>query len=109
MLTLSSPRKTTVVELTDGRGTAIVLYSTRICVQNGDMKRRPGNGIAGAMVCTSLSSLLRPLFYFLDDVSYEQSVDVLCKVCSHWLLVTLLVPTQVHSTKGMNEVGSRPE
>ena len=26
------------------------------------------------MVCTSLGSLLRPLFYFLDDVSYPQSV-----------------------------------
>ena len=44
-------------------------------VQSGDMKRRPGNGIEGAMVCTSLGSLLRPLFYFLDDVSYLQSVD----------------------------------
>ena len=29
------------------------------------MKRRPGNGIEGAMVCTSLGSLLRPLFYTL--------------------------------------------
>ena len=27
------------------------------------------------MVCTSLGSLLRPLFYFLDDVSYPQSVQ----------------------------------
>ena len=27
------------------------------------------------MVCTSLGSLLRPLFYFLDDVSYPQSVE----------------------------------
>ena len=27
------------------------------------------------MVCTSLGSLLRPLFYFLDNVSYPQSVD----------------------------------
>ena len=26
------------------------------------------------MVCTSLGSLLRPLFYFLDHVSYPQSV-----------------------------------
>ena len=43
-------------------------------VQTGDMKRRPGNGIEGAMVCTSLGSLLRPLFYFLDDVSYPQSL-----------------------------------
>ena len=40
------------------------------------MKRRPGNGIEGAIVCTSLGSLLRPLFYFLDDVSYPQSVQV---------------------------------
>ena len=44
-------------------------------VQTGDMKCRPGNGIEGAMVCTSLGSLLRPLFYFLDDVSYPQSVQ----------------------------------
>ena len=43
-------------------------------IQTGDMKRRPGNGIEGTMVCTSLGSLLRPLFYFLDDVSYPQSV-----------------------------------
>ena len=42
--------------------------------QTGDMKRRPGNGIEGAMVCTSLGSLLRLLFYFLDDISYPQSV-----------------------------------
>ena len=39
------------------------------------MKRRPGNRIEGAMVGTSLGSLLRPLFYFLYDVSYPQSVD----------------------------------
>ena len=45
------------------------------------MERCPGNGIEGAMVCTSLGSLLRPLFYFLDDVSYPQSVD--------WALVNL--------------------
>ena len=44
-------------------------------VQTGDMKCRPGNGIEGAMVCTSLGSL----FYFLDDVSYPQSVE--------WLLI----------------------
>ena len=50
-------------------------------VQTGDMKRRPGNGIEGAMVCTSLDSLLRPLFYFLDDVSYPQSV------LKRWMLV----------------------
>ena len=40
--------------------------------QTGDMKRHPGNGIEGAMVCANLGSLLRPLFYFLDDVSYPQ-------------------------------------
>ena len=34
-------------------------------VQTGDMKRRPGNEIEGEMVCTSLGSLLRPLFYLL--------------------------------------------
>ena len=39
------------------------------------MKRHPGNGIEGAMVCTSLGSLLRPLFYLLGDISYPQSVD----------------------------------
>ena len=33
------------------------------------------------MVCTSLDSLLRPLFYFLDDVSYPQSV------LKRWMLV----------------------
>ena len=27
------------------------------------------------MVCPSLGSLLRPLFYFLDDISYLQSVQ----------------------------------
>ena len=41
------------------------------------MQRRLGNGIEGTMVCTSLGSLLRPLFYFLDDVSYPQSVDAI--------------------------------
>ena len=45
-----------------------------ITVQTGDMKRRPGNGIEGTMVCTNLGSLLRPLFYFLDDIPYPQSV-----------------------------------
>ena len=44
-------------------------------IQTGDMKRCPGNGIEGAMVRTSLGSLLCPLFYFLDDVSYPQSVE----------------------------------
>ena len=48
----------------------------RFRLQTGDMKHRPGNGIEGAMVCTSLGSLLRPLFYFLDDVSYPKSVDI---------------------------------
>ena len=38
------------------------------------MKRCPGNGIEGAMVCTSCCAL-RPLFYFLDDFSYPQSVQ----------------------------------
>ena len=52
-----------------------VLNSAMSYVQTGDMKHRPGNGIEGAMVCTSLGSLLRPLFYFLDDVSYPQSVQ----------------------------------
>ena len=53
-------------------------YILVICpeVQTGDMKCRLGNGIEGAMVYTSLGSLLRPLFYFLDDVSYPQSVEV---------------------------------
>ena len=44
------------------------------------MKRRPGNGIEGAMVCTSLGSLLHPLFHFLDDVSYPQSVQSCVKI-----------------------------
>ena len=43
-------------------------------VQTGDMKRRPGNGIEGAMVCTSLGSLLRPLFYFLCYIHFSLSV-----------------------------------
>ena len=50
-------------------------------VQTVDMKCRPGNGIEGSMVCTSLGSLLRPLFYFLDDVSYPQSVEATCSKC----------------------------
>ena len=50
------------------------LRSWDTIVQTGDIKRRPGYGIEGAMVCTSLGSLLRPLVYFLDDVSYPQSV-----------------------------------
>ena len=32
------------------------------------MKRCPVNGIEGAMVCTSLGSLLRPLFYSLRSI-----------------------------------------
>ena len=62
-----------------------------LSVQTGDMKRRPGNGIEGAMVCTCLGSLLRPLFYFLDDVSYPQSVVLpksVAYVFSHDLLTT---------------------
>ena len=35
-----------------------------LILQTGDMKCRPGNGIEGAMVCTSFGSLLRPQFYF---------------------------------------------
>ena len=50
------------------------LKTRHTLLQSGDMKGRPGNGIEGAMVCTSLGSLLRPLFYFLDDVSYPHSV-----------------------------------
>ena len=49
-------------------------HCTVSSLQTVDMKRRPGNGIEGAMVCNSLGSLLRPLFYFLDDVSYPQSL-----------------------------------
>ena len=49
-------------------------YNIQIYTTEGDMKRRPGNGIEGAMVCTCLGSLLRPLFYLLDDVSYPHSV-----------------------------------
>ena len=51
------------------------VYLSILGLQSGDMKRRPGNGIEGVMVCTSLVSLLRPLFYFLDDVSYPHSVQ----------------------------------
>ena len=47
-------------------------HCTVSSLQTVDMKRRPGNGIEGAMVCNSLGSLLRPLF--LDDVSYPQSL-----------------------------------
>ena len=65
-----------------------------VSVQTGYvyMKRRPGNGIEGAMVCTSLDSLLRPLFYFLDDVSYPQSVYI-C-YCSWNFLKALLVKSE---------------
>ena len=55
-------------------------YNIQIYTTEGDMKRRPGNGIEGAMVCTCLGSLLCPLFYFLDGVSYNQSV-YLCLLC----------------------------
>ena len=53
-----------------------VAHEIHKVLQTGDMKRRPGNRIEGATVCTSLGSLLRPLFYFLDDISYLQSVVV---------------------------------
>ena len=43
-------------------------------VQTGDLKRRPENGIEGAMVCTSFGSLLRPLFYFLCYINFSLSV-----------------------------------
>ena len=55
-------------------GSSLFLHSSEL-LQTGDMKRRPGNGIEGTMVCTSLGSLLRPLFYFLYDVSHPQSVQ----------------------------------
>ena len=51
------------------------LNARKLCIiQTGDMKHRPGNGIEGTMVCNSMGSLLCPRFYFLDDVSYPQSV-----------------------------------
>ena len=43
-------------------------------LQTGDIKRRPGNRIEGATGCPSWCRPLRPLFHFLDDVSYPQSV-----------------------------------
>ena len=42
------------------------------------MKRRPGNRIEGAAGCPSWCRPLRPLFHFLDDVSYPQSVQNVC-------------------------------
>ena len=36
------------------------------------------------MVCTSFGSLLRPLFYFLDDISYPQSVLVKCHMITSY-------------------------
>ena len=39
------------------------------------MIRRPGNRIEGASGCPSWCRPLRPLFHFLDDVSYPQSVQ----------------------------------
>ena len=42
------------------------------------MKRRPGNRIEGAAGCPSWYRPLRPLFHFLDDVSYPQSVQNVC-------------------------------
>ena len=40
-----------------------------------------GNGTEGAMVCTSLGSLLRPLFYFLCSNLKTNPVDVICVNC----------------------------
>ena len=51
------------------------------CVQTGDMKHRPGNRIEGTTGCPSWCRPLRPLFHFLDDVSYPQSV---CTWCFWW-------------------------
>ena len=44
-------------------------------LQTGDMKHCPGNRIEGATGCQSWCRPLRPLFHFLDDVSYPQSVE----------------------------------
>ena len=41
-----------------------------------------GNGTEGAMVCTSLGSLLRPLFYFLCSNLKANPVDMLVEVLS---------------------------
>ena len=43
-------------------------------LQTWDMKRRPENRIEGATGCPSWCRPLHPLFHFLDDVSYPQSV-----------------------------------
>ena len=62
-------------KMTEKRCLSVKITGSQQCqLQTGDMKRRPGNGIEGTMVCTSLGSLLRPLFYFLDNDSYPQSV-----------------------------------
>ena len=45
------------------------------------MKRRPGNRIEGATGCPSWCRPLRPLFHFLDDISYPQSVQ--CTASGH--------------------------
>ena len=41
-----------------------------------------GNGIEGAIVCTSLGSLLRPLFYFLCSILLSHRVRMLLRVLS---------------------------
>ena len=45
-------------------------------IQSGDMKHRLGNRIEGTTGCPSWCRPLRPLFHFLDDVSYPQSVEL---------------------------------
>ena len=45
-------------------------------LQTGDMKRCPGNRIEGTTGCPSWCRPLRPLFHFLNDVSYPQSEEV---------------------------------
>ena len=66
-------------------------------VQTGDMKRCPGNGIEGTIVCTSLGSLLRPLFYFLCYIHF--CLSVLCVLCS-------IVFGRCHSEGGVNPSNS---
>ena len=51
-------------------------------IQTGVMKRRPGNRIEGATGCPSWCRPLRPLFHFLDDVSYPQSVHCTIVLCN---------------------------
>ena len=52
--------------------------STDIDILFGDMKRRPGNGIESAMVCTSLGSLLCTLFFFLRSNMKVNPVHIFC-------------------------------